>query len=503
MWSALEANIGFKIPVAHPVIAWLVIHSANILTWLTKGKDGRTPYHRVRGRPFSGKQLFFGEVCRYKCRSREPLHGRERWSQAMYLGRERQHGQHVLYDVASAKIAHARTVLRLPNAQKWCKDSLAAVRVTLYDIHEPKEPKVIFKDEVEKTQDNVELKPRVARRVYIKAADILRFGYTDGCPKCMHEYRYGAGRTTVPHSEACRQRIMRKLAENEAGQTSIANASARMDRAVAEFGEAHMQDLEHRQHAPQGEDIAEVGMRGQVDIEDVSNPFRIDEHLDSTARRAEAASFSSAPAVSVDFHQQYDAQEVAETPVAGVDESLDDSAGMGLGVTETARRCNVEVASEVDAGMGTGRGKVIDGSIASRVELTGIVGRGGSDREDQHRKQIMGVGRIVEVDAYCDAEARSETPAASRAAPATEPLPSDPDAVDYGRGDGPCQLTRPGAEPGVRNDAQSSDKLIHDPSGGIEGLSALLDLDFRHSSSMVRSRFSVLCGSSGEIRRAM
>ena len=129
--------------------------------------------------------------------------------------------------------------------------------------------------------------------------------------------------------------------------------------------------------------------------------------------------------------------------------------------------------------MGTGRGKVIDGSIASRVELTGIVGRGGSDREDQHRKQIMGVGRIVEVDAYGGAEARSETPAGSRAAPATEPLPSDSDAVDYGRGGGPCQLTRPGAEPGVRNDAQSSDKLIHDPSGGIEGLSALLDLDFR------------------------
>ena len=56
--SALEARVGFKIPVAHPVVAWLVTHSSNILTWLSKGKDGRTAYHRVCGRPFNG--IFFG-----------------------------------------------------------------------------------------------------------------------------------------------------------------------------------------------------------------------------------------------------------------------------------------------------------------------------------------------------------------------------------------------------------------------------------------------------------
>ena len=150
--SALEIRVGFKIPVAHPVVAWLVTHSSNILTWLSKGKDGRTAYHRVRGRPFNGKLLAFGESCRYKSRSHEQLHGRERWAEAIYLGRERKHGQHILFDGGSAAVAYARTVLRVPNAQKWKPTDIANVRVLPWSLHESRKPDVIFKDQVEKQE---------------------------------------------------------------------------------------------------------------------------------------------------------------------------------------------------------------------------------------------------------------------------------------------------------------------------------------------------------------
>ena len=33
MRSALESRLGFKIPVAHPLLAWLVTYSANLLTF--------------------------------------------------------------------------------------------------------------------------------------------------------------------------------------------------------------------------------------------------------------------------------------------------------------------------------------------------------------------------------------------------------------------------------------------------------------------------------------
>ena len=112
MRSALQERIGFKIPVIHPVLTWLVEHAANVLTWLARGKDGRTAYQRVRGRPFNGKLLLFGESCRSKCRSREPLEGRDRWTQAVYLGRERADGQHILHDVDAGSVVMARTVMR-------------------------------------------------------------------------------------------------------------------------------------------------------------------------------------------------------------------------------------------------------------------------------------------------------------------------------------------------------------------------------------------------------
>ena len=48
MRSALEAKIGYKLPVVHPLMAWLVSYSASVLTWFTRGPDGRTAYQRVR-----------------------------------------------------------------------------------------------------------------------------------------------------------------------------------------------------------------------------------------------------------------------------------------------------------------------------------------------------------------------------------------------------------------------------------------------------------------------
>ena len=53
MRSDLESRVGFRILVAHPIITWLVGHAANVMTLLVKGKDCRTAYQRVRGRPCS------------------------------------------------------------------------------------------------------------------------------------------------------------------------------------------------------------------------------------------------------------------------------------------------------------------------------------------------------------------------------------------------------------------------------------------------------------------
>ena len=60
MRSCLESRIGYRIPVRHAVMSWLVRHAAALVTWCAKGHDGQTAYQRVRGRDFRTKLLSFG-----------------------------------------------------------------------------------------------------------------------------------------------------------------------------------------------------------------------------------------------------------------------------------------------------------------------------------------------------------------------------------------------------------------------------------------------------------
>ena len=49
----VEFHIKFEIPVKHPILAWIVDHAGNLLTFYSRGapKDGLTPYQRLKGKP--------------------------------------------------------------------------------------------------------------------------------------------------------------------------------------------------------------------------------------------------------------------------------------------------------------------------------------------------------------------------------------------------------------------------------------------------------------------
>ena len=57
---ALEEKIGEVLKVDTAAMAWLVEHFADILNKCQQGKDGRTPYERLRGKQFSGFMLESG-----------------------------------------------------------------------------------------------------------------------------------------------------------------------------------------------------------------------------------------------------------------------------------------------------------------------------------------------------------------------------------------------------------------------------------------------------------
>ena len=46
---AVESRVTAKLPCAHPLMAWLVEHAADVLDRCSVGRDGRTPYQRLKG----------------------------------------------------------------------------------------------------------------------------------------------------------------------------------------------------------------------------------------------------------------------------------------------------------------------------------------------------------------------------------------------------------------------------------------------------------------------
>ena len=86
------------------------------------------------------------------------------------------------------------------------------------------------------------------RKLYIKGEDIRAFGYTVGCVKCDHDRRYGPGRTTKGHSDACRARIVEELSKTPEGQRRLSAADERVNRHITEANE------ESAPHVHGGED---------------------------------------------------------------------------------------------------------------------------------------------------------------------------------------------------------------------------------------------------------
>ena len=157
------------------------------------------------------------------------------------------------------EIAYSRTVVQVPDQQTWNMEKVSGVNIRPFQLHTPKEPRVIFRDTSgEADAENGDL--RVCRRLYIKKADLEAFGYTEGCVKCDHDLLYGYGRTTKGHSDQCRQRIMKALATTPAG----------MERIQAAAGRAKV-FLEHL--ADQDKEVpAQGGMRGLRKALDVCLP---------------------------------------------------------------------------------------------------------------------------------------------------------------------------------------------------------------------------------------
>ena len=124
--------------------------------------------------PFLTRMLEFGEHCKHKLQLHKvQIEGTmaARWNRGIFLGICRMTGRYLIWDdgVATA----ARTIIRLPDVQKWDKEKVAAVTSRPWQLHERKEPAVQFREPTDgPAPDRGPEQTRETRRLYIKRADV-------------------------------------------------------------------------------------------------------------------------------------------------------------------------------------------------------------------------------------------------------------------------------------------------------------------------------------------
>ena len=146
------------------------------------------------------------------------MNGGTRFHTGIFVGIDQRTGQYMLYSDDSIKLA--RTVVRVPNVEKWNRESLSAVKATPLSLRVPKDMEVVFKDKVD-IEVAPEQAPSIARQIYLYPTDFIGpngFGLSRGCPKCDHYLKHNRwGKSN--HSAACRDRIQTELAGTDRSAT--------------------------------------------------------------------------------------------------------------------------------------------------------------------------------------------------------------------------------------------------------------------------------------------
>ena len=144
----------------------------------------------------------FGETAWFKCRSQEGSVGDTnlRFGLGVWIGVDARTGQHIFFDTATTTIRHARTLMRLPDVEKFAGTGVAQMSITPWASSATETPKAVFADKnVPKAEVQADMTMK-ARSIYIKQADLDAFGYTPGCRRCHSIPTYGRAQGSMPHT---------------------------------------------------------------------------------------------------------------------------------------------------------------------------------------------------------------------------------------------------------------------------------------------------------------
>ena len=243
--SHLESRIKAKLPGTHAVTCWLVEHCADLLNKYQLGEDGRTAYHRLRGKSWRHEMVEFGEKVHYRVNLKSLSHQYKlegRWGEGFFMGIKWRTGESWI--ATDGGIVKASAIRRVGAHRRWDAEALLRVKGVPWDHVQkdsvPGEVQVRWLDPslLPKSSVDEDIGPK-RRRARINKQDLLKHGFTEGCLGCRAMIQGGEPRN---HTEACRSRVEEAMQATSEGKARVQQAKERLDMEMARYVEGPLQN---------------------------------------------------------------------------------------------------------------------------------------------------------------------------------------------------------------------------------------------------------------------
>ena len=228
----LEDRLGVQFKSGDAVLAWLVEYAAVLLNkYHPDDATGVTAYQHLHGQPAGERLAYFRERLFFLTPKRRRSNLELRWAVGVYLGTLMTSNE-AMIGLPNGDVCRARSVARLIPSNGWKKEAVLAIRgtparpvlkgeddaviesVSNPHLHLDAELQARLEGEGEHQQPTdlpVCLQPdRKLPSLRITKPDLLRYGYTGGCPRCLNT-KVGDNLTNSNHWDSCRRRIYRAM----------------------------------------------------------------------------------------------------------------------------------------------------------------------------------------------------------------------------------------------------------------------------------------------------
>ena len=151
------------------------------------------------------------------------------------MGKVHRSDEHLIWS-RLGKVVKCRSVKCKLEPDIWNKELVCGVRAVPWNWEgvqdKTEEPEVVFQDRVIPEEQQVpepESRGGLPKpsRLYIRNADVRKYGFTTGCPKC--EAIMVGDTRNFTHNEVCRKRIEEAMTASELDKDRVQKARERFD----------------------------------------------------------------------------------------------------------------------------------------------------------------------------------------------------------------------------------------------------------------------------------